>query len=129
MNKKAREWLEKAAADLQTVALLLTFETYPRTIAAFHCQQTVEKSLKAFLVAHDTPFLFRHDLSYLLDLCLSIDSACRALEPCIVGLTPYAVEMRYPTDLPLTPTSEQVRAFHQQAQTAYAFVQARIEAL
>ena len=57
MNARAREWLAKAEADLQAVALLLTFETYPRAVAAFHCQQAVEKSLKAFLVAYAIPFL------------------------------------------------------------------------
>lgn len=126
MNARAHEWLEKAIADLQAVALLLTFETYPRTVVAFHCQQTVEKSLKAFLVAHDVPFLFRHDLGYLLDLCLTVDPACSKLEPYIVGLTPYAVEMRYPTDLPLDPTTAQIQHFYHQAQAVVAWVQAAI---
>ncbi|MBN1923100.1 MAG: HEPN domain-containing protein [Anaerolineae bacterium] len=52
----------KALADLETVNLLLQFASFPRSVAAFHCQQAVEKSLKAFLVAHDVPFLFWHDL-------------------------------------------------------------------
>lgn len=126
MNARAREWLKKAAADVQAVTLLLTFEHYPRAVAAFHCQQAVEKSLKAFLVAHDTPFLYRHDLGYLLDLCLSVDPACRALEPYIVGLTPYAVEMRYPTDFPLKPTAEKIQIFYQQTQAVYTFVEEKL---
>lgn len=126
MNARAREWLEKALADLETVNLLLQFASFPRSVAAFHCQQAVEKSLKAFLVAHDVPFLFRHDLGYLLDLCITVDSACNALEPHIVGLTPYAVEMRYPTDLPLDPTAEQVRRFFHQAQAVVTWVKAAL---
>lgn len=126
MNVRAREWLEKAEADLQAVALLLTFETYPSAVVAFHCQQAVEKSLKAFLVAHDVPFLFRHDLGYLLDLCLNIDPTCAVLEAHIAGLTPYAVEMRYPADLPLRPTPKQVQGFYHQAQAAYTFIQERL---
>lgn len=126
MNVRAREWLAKAEADLQAVTLLLTFETYPHTVVAFHCQQAVEKCLKAFLVAHAVPFLFRYDLGYLLDLCLSVDPACSALETHIAGLTPYAVEMRYPTDFPLRPTTKQVRAFYRQAQAVYAFVQEKL---
>lgn len=126
MNDRAREWLAKAEADLQAVALLLTFETYPRTVAVFHCQQAVEKSLKAFLVAHAIPFLFRHDLGYLLDLCLDVDPSCSVLEAYIAGLTPYAVEMRYPTDFPLNPTTEQVVAFYHQAKAAYTFVREKL---
>lgn len=126
MNDRVDEWLSKARDDLQAVALLLTFEVYPRNIAAFHCQQAVEKSLKAFLTSRDVSFLYRHDLGYLLDLCLEVDASFTELEVHIAGLTPYAVEVRYPTDLPLTPTAAQVQQFYQQAQAAYAFVLTKI---
>jgi HEPN domain-containing protein len=122
----ASDWLAKAHDDLQTVVLLLTFDDYPRAIAAFHCQQAAEKSLKALLTAYGVPFLYRHDLGYLLDLCLDVDPACAELEPHIDGLTPYAVEMRYPADLPLTPTASEVKQFYRQAQTVYRFVESRI---
>lgn len=126
MNDRVNEWLSKAQDDLQAAALLLTFEIYPRNIVAFHCQQAVEKSLKAFLTSQDIPFLYRHDLGYLLDLCLEIDATFIELEAHIVGLTPYAVEIRYPADLPLTPTIAQIQQFYRQAQAVYAFVQAKI---
>jgi HEPN domain-containing protein len=122
----ASDWLAKARDDLRTVELLLTFDDYPRVIAAFHCQQAVEKSLKAFLTTFGVPFLYRHDLGYLLDLCLDIDPACAELEPQIDGLTPYAVEMRYPTDLPVIPTASEVEQFYHQAKTVYEFVEDRI---
>ena len=126
MNGQANEWLSKAQDDLQAVALLLTFDVYPRNIVAFHCQQAVEKSLKAFLTSQDIPFLYRHDLGYLLDLCLEIDATFIELEAHIVGLTPYAVEMRYPADLPLNPTKAQIQQFYRQAQAVIAFVQTKI---
>jgi HEPN domain-containing protein len=126
MNGQANEWLSKANDDLQAAALLLTFEIYPRNIVAFHCQQAVEKSLKAFLTSQTTPFLYRHDLGYLLDLCLEIDATFIELEAHIVGLTPYAVQMRYPVDLPLTPTVAQIQQFYRQAQAVYTFIQTKI---
>ena len=58
----------------------------------------------------------------LLDLCKGIDPEFVALESQIEGLTPYAVEMRYPADLPLTPTREDVEQFYRQAQAVYGFV-------
>ena len=128
MTGTAADWLTKARDDLRTVELLDIFDEYPCVVAAFHCQQAVEKSLKAFLTARHVEFLYRHDLGYLLDLCKSIDSACAALEPHIAGLTPYAVEMRYPADLPLTPTREDVEQFYRQAQTVYEFVASRCTA-
>jgi HEPN domain-containing protein len=125
MTDTVSDWLAKARDDLSTVELLLTFDAFPHAIAAFHCQQAVEKSLKAFLAAHDIPFLFRHDLGYLLDLCRQADPECAALEPHIRGLTPYAVEMRYPADLPLKPAREDVEQFHRQAQAVYKFAASR----
>jgi|CXWL01.1.fsa_nt_gi HEPN domain-containing protein len=127
MNAKVNEWLKRAKADLTAAELLQTFEEYPVAILAFHCQQAVEKSLKAFLTARDVPFLFRHDLGYLLDLCINADPALSELESEIAGLTPYAVEGRYPTDIPLEPTKEDGQTFYQQAKNVFVFVSKKIE--
>ena len=118
----ASDWLTKAREDLVTVELLQKFDTYPHLVAAFHCQQAVEKSLKAFLTAHGTRFAHRHDLGYLLELCRDVDAACAVLETDIAGLTSYAVEMRYPADLPLTISSEEVQRFYSQARRVFEFV-------
>jgi len=125
MTGTVSDWLAKARDDLRTVELLEVFDEYPCVVAAFHCQQAVEKSLKAFLTAHRVEFLYRHDLGYLLDLCRDVDPECAALESQIEGLTPYAVEMRYPADLPLIPTRQDVEQFYRQAQTVYEFVASR----
>jgi HEPN domain-containing protein len=80
MSAKANEWQNWAKADLTAAELLQKFEDYQVTILAFHCQQAIEKSLKAFLTAKDAPFLFRHDLGCLLDLCSKIDVSFEELE-------------------------------------------------
>ncbi len=49
MTGTVSDWLAKAYDDLRTVELLEAFDDYPCVVAAFHCQQAVEKSLKAFL--------------------------------------------------------------------------------
>ncbi len=126
MTDKVTEWLNRAQADLTAAGLLQTFDEYPVAILAFHCQQVVEKSLKAFLTARSVPFLFRHDLAYLLDLCLKADPAFSALEAQISDLTPYAVEGRYPTDVPLNPTKDDAQAFYQQAKTVLEFVRQKL---
>ena len=50
-NTKA--WLAKAAKDLRRVEQLISAEEPDYEDAVFHCQQTVEKALKAFLTWHD----------------------------------------------------------------------------
>jgi HEPN domain-containing protein len=51
MTGIASDWLTKAHDDLRTVELLEKFPEYPCVVAALHCQQAVEKSLKVFLTA------------------------------------------------------------------------------
>lgn len=72
-----RGWLNKAANDLRGAHIDL--EASPPFIedALFHCQQAAEKSLKAFLTAHDKPFKKTHDLDELGRLCLELDTTLR----------------------------------------------------
>jgi len=64
--------------------------------ACFHCQQTVEKGLKAFLVWRVAPFEKVHSLTYLLDLCERQDPGFTSIRDRAETLAPYAVEVRYP---------------------------------
>ena len=61
MTGTATDWLAKAHDDLRTVELLDMFDEYPCVVAAFHYQQAVEKSLKAFLTWRNVAFLYRHE--------------------------------------------------------------------
>lgn len=62
----------------------------------FHCQQSVEKDLKAFLVMHDVDFERIHNLEYLAKLCEKIDGEFSSLN--FGNLTNYGVAVRYPDD-------------------------------
>lgn len=56
MNKATLEyinqWLFKANEDLLVVSKLTEFEIIATSSVCFHCQQAVEKFLKAFLIAN-----------------------------------------------------------------------------
>ena len=52
------------------------------------------------LTFHKVSFERRHDLSYLIDLCASLDRDFEQWRPQADELTPYAVEFRYPDALP-----------------------------
>ncbi|MGB9621127.1 MAG: HEPN domain-containing protein, partial [Brevinematia bacterium] len=64
----------------------------------FHCQQTVEKLLKAFLVYHNVDFQKVHTIEYLIRLCSKIDNEFESLYEMTKKLTDYAVEVRYPDE-------------------------------
>ena len=65
---EVKEWIEKADHDLGSAKIIyLHLPDYFDTIA-FHCQQAVEKYIKAALIFYQINFLRSHDLIYLLDL-------------------------------------------------------------
>jgi HEPN domain-containing protein len=99
MNPKldeVREWLQKAERDLLSARILLEHDPPVLETACFHCQQAVEKALKAFLVWKAVPFEKVHSLTYLLDLCEVQESGFTSLRNMAETLAPYAIEVRYP---------------------------------
>ena len=70
---EAREWLTKVALDLRGARIDLQAVPPLLEDALFHCQQAIEKTLKAFLVWHDTPFRKTHSLEEIGRICASLD--------------------------------------------------------
>ena len=56
MNKETRvfvhQWISKAEEDLLVVEKLTEIEVFATSSVCFHCQQAVEKYLKAFLISN-----------------------------------------------------------------------------
>jgi HEPN domain-containing protein len=85
----------------------------------------VEKALKSYLTLHSIPFEYRHDLSYLIDLCAPLDEDLERFRAQADELTPYAVEFRYPDALPPVPLSS-VRTAVSTAERIFALVKERV---
>jgi HEPN domain-containing protein len=103
---EARAWLVKASADI--LAAELDFGADPLLLgdAAFHCQQAVEKTIKAFLSWHDVPFRKTHDLVELSAQCLEIDPSLEATLRSASYLTEYGWRFRYPGEPQVLGRSE-----------------------
>lgn len=94
-NHTHREVLiKKAKEDLQTAKDLINLQSYSYGIVLFHCQQAVEKALKAYLDSKSKLYPKVHDLEMLLAICVEIDSDFKKIE-FVTSLTPYAVDIRY----------------------------------
>jgi HEPN domain-containing protein len=124
-SELSQEWLVRAEHDLRVARYLLTMPDPPSESVGFHAQQCAEKTLKGFLTYHQTPFERRHDLNYLIDLCVSVDGEFEQFRTNADELTPYAVEFRYPDALPLMPL-EPARLAVDTADRIYGFVVARL---
>lgn len=105
-----RSWLGKASNDLRYAAIDLEAEAAAPEDSVFHCQQAVDKALKAFLVWHDVPFPKTHDLGKLGSQAVEIDATLEPLVDRIVDLSKYAWAFRYPGDQPEPTIAEAVEA-------------------
>jgi HEPN domain-containing protein len=99
MPADAHSWLKFAAADLAAARLLRTNDEVPSRIACFHAQQAAEKALKAVLISCDTAFRKTHDVVVLVAQ-LPAEVASELDEVDLLVLQPWAVDGRYPGDLP-----------------------------
>lgn len=98
-NKKlASEWILKAENDLKTAEILLR-EDGPTDTLCFHCQQAVEKYLKAFLVFNNINFEKIHSLWVLAKSVSNINKDILDFEEELKTLDAYYIESRYPPEI------------------------------
>jgi len=120
------KWIKKAESDLLTAERELSFEDPITQAVCFHCQQAVEKYLKAFLVHHQIYFTKSHKIMELLELCATVDSSFIDRLQDADNLTDYAVEIRYP-DVWLEPTIKESKEALETAIKVKEFVLERLK--
>jgi HEPN domain-containing protein len=125
LNSYIEGWYLKADHDLIAAQKELASNEPLTDIACFHCQQCVEKYLKAFLTFHGKKFPKTHVLEDLTFLCSEIDTTFEALTDQVADLTGFAVEIRYPDTL-FIPTVEQAESALKTAVLVKEFVRSRI---
>jgi len=99
-----RQWKKKAQSDWTTVEILLAHAQCPAEVVCFHCQQYVEKLLKALLSRHSIEAPRTHDLRRLIQLAEPLAPGLSQLSDASDKLTVHGVETRYPGDsYPVSP--------------------------
>jgi len=99
-----RKWNEKAQSDWTTVEILLAHEQCPAETVCFHCQQFVEKLLKALLTRHGIEAPKTHDLRRLIELAEALAPGLSQFIDVSDKLTAHGVVTRYPGDsFPVAP--------------------------
>ena len=99
MNQVIKEWIAKAETDYKTAAVLLkASDTEFYDPVCFHCQQSAEKFLKAFLTSIKISFPKNHDLSELLNLALPYQPDLEFVSEELQFLNRFSVTIRYPGD-------------------------------
>jgi HEPN domain-containing protein len=92
----AQEWQKIAEMDLLSAEHLLTMHPIPIEVICYHCQQSAEKNLKAYLVLHNQNPPKTHDLDELCKLCQKFSDTFKTIADICSDLTTYSVQPRYP---------------------------------
>lgn len=93
------EWLDLAEMDLGAAEYLLGMRPVPVEIICYHCEQAAEKMLKGTLAQFGMEPPKTHDLIQLCKLCMERDPQFEQLADACVELTPYGVQVRYPSHM------------------------------
>ena len=96
-KERVKEWIYKAEEDFESARQLAkkTTKVVPNVVC-FHCRQSIEKYLKAFLIWHDIEPPAIHDLQRLNNICIKIDKDFNLISEQLNSLNAYAVDFRYP---------------------------------
>ena len=122
------EWLEIAYEDYDAARYLYD-NKYPKPleIICYHCQQSVEKSLKAYICANDIEVSKTHDLGLLCSQCSGIDESFSDFDKDCGALRIYATRTRYPNRVEIEDYTAEKSL--QQALKIYEFVSGKIHQL
>jgi HEPN domain-containing protein len=109
---EASRWIEFADRDLALAEhTAKTMRPTPHEIVCYHCQQFVEKYLKAFLVSKGQEPPHIHDLAKLVSLCETINPDFGQIKQKCIILTEDGVQPRYPGYMQIIE-EDMVRALH-----------------
>jgi len=96
-DELVQEWVAKAEEDWAALERLLTGQLASvANVVSFHCQQCGEKYLNALIQKQGGEPPRIHQLPALLDVLAHSSPELEGLRRPCEGLSPYAVEFRYP---------------------------------
>jgi len=123
LHEQALLYLNKAAEDEVLVDEVIASSRVSDAVIGFHCQQAVEKLLKALLSHGGVRFRKTHDLRELMDLLADHGSAPPQYLQEIDYLSPFAVDLRYG----IFPLEEEAPLDRQEARRLVREVRAWVE--
>lgn len=113
------QWLIKSKNDLRAAKALLKENILDASV--YHCQQSAEKAIKAYLSYKETYIIKTHDLEFLVKTCIQTNKAFEAILITSVHLSPYSSKFRYPDDI-LEPEINDVKKAIEDAEHILKFI-------
>ena len=120
-SRRYYDWLDRAGEDIIAAGVLLHNDNCYNS-AAFHCQQAIEKALKAYILLKSDMLVDGHNLPWLCKRAMRYNEIFTGwMEQC-TELTHCYIETRYPSDLPLELDFARVTHHYHTARDMYLFI-------
>ncbi len=95
-----RDWIDKSERDIKSAKILKEHDC-GNDVVAFHCQQAIEKILKAYLIIKGDGVVSGHSLLYLCKVAQGHEGNFKKYIKDCGFVNQYYIETRYPADSPL----------------------------
>ena len=120
------DWINKAETDMKCAKIFCEHDGGNDAVA-FHCQQAIEKALKAIILYLFSTLESGHSLLYLCKKVITkLLQFSTYLEGCIF-VNQYYIETRYPNETPVTVSNEEAMQCLKYAENVLCAVKANIE--
>lgn len=127
-SRRYYDWLNRAGEDIQCAGHLIKDDNCYNGVA-FHCQQCIEKALKAYILIKSDILVDGHNLSWLCKRAMKYDKGFAQWLDESASLNKCYIETRYPADIPLNLNYEQVRGYSKMARDMYIFICNELDAI
>ncbi|WP_039767446.1 MULTISPECIES: HEPN domain-containing protein [unclassified Caldicellulosiruptor] len=104
-SKKFTDWIEMGKKDLRAAQILYEHEG-DNGLVCFHCQQAVEKYLKAFLLRKTGIIHEGHNLLKLCKKAMEFEPSLKEFIKDVSFINMFYIEVRYPPDEPMYVSEE-----------------------
>ena len=116
-----KDWIDKARRDLHAARILYENQA-DEEFVAFHCQQSVEKALKSYIIIKQHRLLESHSLIFLCRQAVKHNEAFRDYLHECAFLNQFYIETRYPADVPQEVTRGQAEQCLAQSEQILDFI-------
>ena len=114
-------WIMKARRDLLSAKRLARGSEPYLDTAIYHCQQSIEKAVKGWLIYNDQSFEKIHDLRLLIGQAFETEDGFADWLDVAEQISPYATAYRYPGEV-LEPDLDEFNQAFQAASKFYEFI-------
>lgn len=116
-----RDWIDKSERDIKSAKILKEHDC-GNDVVAFHCQQAIEKILKAYLIIKGDGVVSGHSLLYLCKLAQGHEGNFKKYIKDCGFVNQYYIETRYPADSPLIVSDYEANECIKIAEEIYNYV-------